>query len=151
MYENCQKVSRMYYKIKMFALQIICCYNLCSRKAVHLLPWTFEHRKMMRKRRRTMTTRRGRLFVVILQNLIYALFIWRAWERKRLMTSPTSQLQVHHVNINELKPSEPNQFGVVDPLIINTHPCAKHPASIRSRTATSYSARRILEIRTAKR
>ena len=55
------------------------------------------------------------------------------------MTSPTSQLQVQHININELKASEFNprtwsdhqmaklresieKFGVVDPLIINTHP-----------------------------
>ena len=59
------------------------------------------------------------------------------------MTSPTSQLQVQHININELKASEFNprtwsdhqlaklresiqKFGVVDPLIINTHPTRKN-------------------------
>lgn len=59
------------------------------------------------------------------------------------MTSPTSQLQVQHININELKASEFNprtwsdhqleklresiqKFGVVVPLIINTHPSRKN-------------------------
>ena len=59
------------------------------------------------------------------------------------MTSPTSQLQVQHININELKSSEFNprtwsdhqlaklresieKFGVVDPLIVNTHPSRKN-------------------------
>ena len=59
------------------------------------------------------------------------------------MTSTTSQLQVQHININELKASEFNprtwsdhqlaklresieKFGVVDPLIINTHPSRKN-------------------------
>lgn len=59
------------------------------------------------------------------------------------MTSPSSQLQVQHININELKASEFNprtwsdhqlaklcesieKFGVVDPLIINTHPTRKN-------------------------
>lgn len=58
------------------------------------------------------------------------------------MTSPTPQLQVQHININELKANEFNprtwsdhqlaklresieKFGVVDPLIINTHPLRK--------------------------
>ena len=59
------------------------------------------------------------------------------------MTSSTPQLQVQHININELKASEFNprtwsdhqldklresieKFGVVDPLIINTHPSRKN-------------------------
>ena len=59
------------------------------------------------------------------------------------MTSSTSQLQVQHININELKASEFNprtwsdyqlaklresieKFGVVDPLIVNTHPSRKN-------------------------
>ncbi len=59
------------------------------------------------------------------------------------MTSPSSQLQVQHININELKASEFNprtwsdhqlaklresieKFGVVDPLIVNTHPSRKN-------------------------
>ena len=59
------------------------------------------------------------------------------------MTSPSSQLQVQHININELKASEFNprawsdhqlaklresieKFGVVGPLIINTHPSRKN-------------------------
>ena len=59
------------------------------------------------------------------------------------MTSPSSQLQVQHININELKASEFNprtwsdhqlaklresieKFGVVDPLILNTHPSRKN-------------------------
>ena len=59
------------------------------------------------------------------------------------MTSPSSQLQVQHININELKASEFNprtwsdhplaklresiqKFGIVDPLIINTHPSRKN-------------------------
>ena len=58
------------------------------------------------------------------------------------MTSPSSQLQVQHININKLKASEFNprtwsdqqlaklresieKFGVVDPLIVNTHPLRK--------------------------
>ncbi len=59
------------------------------------------------------------------------------------MTSPSSQLQVQHININELKASEFNprtwsdhqlaklresieKFGVVDPLIVNTHSSRKN-------------------------
>jgi hypothetical protein len=59
------------------------------------------------------------------------------------MTSPTSQLQVQHININQLKTSEFNprtwsdqqlaklresieMFGVVDPLIVNSHPSRKN-------------------------
>lgn len=59
------------------------------------------------------------------------------------MTSPTAQLQVQHININELKASELNprtwsdhqlaklresieKFGIVDPLIVNTHPSRKN-------------------------
>lgn len=59
------------------------------------------------------------------------------------MTSPSSQLQVQHININDLKASEFNprtwsdhqleklresieKFGVVDPLIINNHPSRKN-------------------------
>ena len=59
------------------------------------------------------------------------------------MTSPSSQLQVQHININELKASEFNprtwsdhqlaklresieKFGVVDPLIVNAHPSRKN-------------------------
>lgn len=55
------------------------------------------------------------------------------------MTSSSPQLQVQHININELKPSEYNprkwsedqlqklresldKFGLVDPLIVNSHP-----------------------------
>ena len=62
------------------------------------------------------------------------------------MTSTTAQLQVQHININELKASELNprtwsdhqleklresieKFGVVDPLIINTHPSRKNIAT----------------------
>ena len=58
------------------------------------------------------------------------------------MTSSTTQLQVQHININELKASEfkprrwvdhqlaklresIEKFGVVDPLIVNTHPLRK--------------------------
>lgn len=59
------------------------------------------------------------------------------------MTSTTSQLQAQHINIKELKASEFNpqtwsdhqlaklresiqKFGIVDPLIINTHPSRKN-------------------------
>lgn len=59
------------------------------------------------------------------------------------MTSPSSKLQVQHININELKASEFNprtwsdhqlaklresieKFGVVDPLIVNTHSSRKN-------------------------
>ena len=59
------------------------------------------------------------------------------------MTTSPAQLQVRHININELKASEFNprtwsdhqlaklresieKFGVVDPLIINTHPSRKN-------------------------
>ncbi len=59
------------------------------------------------------------------------------------MTSSTTQLQVQHININELKASEFNphtwsdhqlaklresieKFGVVDPLIVDTHPSRKN-------------------------
>ena len=62
------------------------------------------------------------------------------------MTSPSSQLQVQHININELKASEFNprtwsdhqlaklresieKFGVVDPLIVNTHPSRSRKTS----------------------
>ena len=59
------------------------------------------------------------------------------------MTTSPAQLQVQHININELKASEFNprtwsdhqlaklresieKFGVVDPLIVNTHPSRKN-------------------------
>ena len=62
------------------------------------------------------------------------------------MTSPSSKLQVQHININELKASEFNprtwsdhqlaklresieKFGVVDPLIVNTHPSRSRKTS----------------------
>ena len=59
------------------------------------------------------------------------------------MTTSPAQLQVQHININELKSSEFNprtwsdqqlaklresiqKFGVVDPLIVNSHPSRKN-------------------------